>query len=138
MEVTISLSLARSSEAAVPAQGTSHTVVQRFAVNYEYPVVFTRDLFSPENPILANTLARQGGRRHKFAVLIDDGLAARERRVFDFAASLAAPVVVMMAGGYGHAIEETCAIHAQTVAIADEYARRGAFAERAVDVDEPA
>jgi hypothetical protein len=35
--------------------------------------------------------------------------------------------VVMMAGGYGHDIEETCAIHAQTVAIAADHARRRVF-----------
>jgi hypothetical protein len=32
-----------------------------------------------------------------------------------------------MAGGYGHDIEETCAIHAQTVAIGADHARRHAF-----------
>ena len=51
------------------------------------------------------------------------GLAARDRRVFEFAGSCAAPVVVMMAGGYGHVIEETCAIHAQTVALAADHWR---------------
>jgi acetoin utilization deacetylase AcuC-like enzyme len=55
------------------------------------------------------------------------GLAARDRRVFDFATECAAPVVVMMAGGYGHVIEETCAIHAQTVSLAADHARRVAF-----------
>ena len=52
------------------------------------------------------------------------GLAARDRRVFDAAVSHRVPVAVVMAGGYGHVIEETCAIHAETVAIAAEYARR--------------
>lgn len=54
------------------------------------------------------------------------GLAARDRRVFDLASSRKLPVAVAMAGGYGKVIEETCAIHAQTVAIADEHARRRA------------
>jgi acetoin utilization deacetylase AcuC-like enzyme len=62
-----------------------------------------------------------------------EGLAARDRRVFDFAAGRGLPIVVMMAGGYGHVIEETAAIHAQTVALADDYAagyaRRGAFSQ---------
>jgi acetoin utilization deacetylase AcuC-like enzyme len=53
-----------------------------------------------------------------------DGLAARDRRVFEFAASRRLPIAIAMAGGYGHVIEETCAIHAQTVALAAEYAPR--------------
>jgi acetoin utilization deacetylase AcuC-like enzyme len=53
-----------------------------------------------------------------------DGLAARDRRVFEFAAARESPVAVAMAGGYGGDIELTCAIHAQTVAIADGYAKR--------------
>lgn len=53
-----------------------------------------------------------------------EGLATRDRRVFELAASRALPIAVAMAGGYGHVIEETCAIHAQTVALAAEYAPR--------------
>jgi acetoin utilization deacetylase AcuC-like enzyme len=52
-----------------------------------------------------------------------DGLARRDRRVFAFADRRAVPIVVAMAGGYGRVIEETCAIHAQTVAIADVHWR---------------
>ena len=32
------------------------------------------------------------------------------------------PIVVMMAGGSGRTIEETCSIHAQTVVIAAQFA----------------
>ncbi len=53
-----------------------------------------------------------------------EGLATRDRRVFDFADARDLPVAMAMAGGYGRLIEETCAIHAQSVAIADGYARR--------------
>ena len=49
------------------------------------------------------------------------GLAARDRRVFDVTVARGVPTAVMMAGGYGTAIEETCAIHAETVAIANRY-----------------
>ena len=50
--------------------------VQRFAVAYEYPVQFTRGLFDPANPVLAQTLARlEPNRRHRCLVFIDDGLA---------------------------------------------------------------
>lgn len=49
--------------------------IQRFNVAYEYPVVFTRDLFSPGNPVFADTLVRRGSEaRNKVLVLIDDGL----------------------------------------------------------------
>ncbi len=53
-----------------------------------------------------------------------EGLAERDRRVFEMACSRDLPVVVAMAGGYGHVIEETCAIHAQTVALAAEFIDR--------------
>ena len=56
--------------------------------------------------------------------LTQAGLAARDRRVFDAAVSHRVPVAVVMAGGYGRVIEETCSIHAKTVAIAAEYTRR--------------
>lgn len=58
---------------APPAQET-YVREQRFTVAYDYPVVFTRDLFSVGNPILAQTLSRATGAPHKIAVLIDDGL----------------------------------------------------------------
>jgi acetoin utilization deacetylase AcuC-like enzyme len=60
-----------------------------------------------------------------------DGLAARDRRVFELAFTRGIPVAVMMAGGYGTAIEETCAIHAETVAIANEYHLRRVRQRRA-------
>ena len=53
-----------------------------------------------------------------------EGLAERDRRVFEMATSRQLPIAIAMAGGYGHVIEETCAIHAQTVALADEYVQR--------------
>jgi len=49
---------------------------QRFSVSYEYPVAFTRDLFTPENPLLADVVAlREPRKRHKCLVYVDDGLA---------------------------------------------------------------
>lgn len=61
------------------------------------------------------------------------GLAERDRRVFAFAFRRRLPVAVAMAGGYGRVIEETCAIHATTVAIADAFHRRIASARTGVD-----
>lgn len=61
------------------ASTTTKTYEQRFQVEYQYPVVFTRDVFSPTNSAFADVLARrEPGRRHKVAVLIDDGLRTAE------------------------------------------------------------
>ena len=58
---------------AAPAQ----IYLQNFAVRYEYPVAFTRDLFSPANRFFVETLTRlESDCRHKIMVFIDDGLAA--------------------------------------------------------------
>jgi hypothetical protein len=51
-----------------------------------------------------------------------DGLAARDRRVLDAAASRGLPVAIAMAGGYGRNIDDTVAVHLQTVSIASTYA----------------
>lgn len=52
---------------------------QRFSVPYEYPVAFTRHLFAPENPLLADVVAlREARKRHKCLVYVDDGLAAAQ------------------------------------------------------------
>ena len=52
---------------------------QRFAVAYEYPVAFTRGLFDPANPLLAEMLClREPDKRHRCLVFVDAGvLAAR-------------------------------------------------------------
>ena len=77
----------------VSAQNAAtQTHQQRFTITYEFPVVFTRDLFAAENPVFAETLSRQEPeRRHKIAVLIDDGLrSAHEmlpQRIQDYAAA---------------------------------------------------
>ncbi len=58
------------------------------------------------------------------------GLLERDRRVFDWAARRAVPIAVTMAGGYGRVIEETCAVHAQTIGLA--YARYTSNASRSL------
>lgn len=48
----------------------------RFSVTFDYPVVFSEDLFHPGNPLLADTLdRRKEGRRHRTLVFLDGGLA---------------------------------------------------------------
>lgn len=50
---------------------------QAISVPFEYPVCFTRNLFHPNNPLLADALNRLGEhRRHRAAVYIDSGVAA--------------------------------------------------------------
>lgn len=49
---------------------------QRFSVAWDYPVAFTRNLFDPANPLLADMLARrEPEKRHRALVFVDDGLA---------------------------------------------------------------
>ncbi len=84
-----------------------------------------------------------GGDRLGRLALSAAGLAARDRRVFQFTRERMQgqmqeptrerdlPIVVMMAGGYGRVIEETCAIHAETIAIAAQFAKT--FDTRATD-----
>ncbi len=65
--------------ATSPAQDPRQDGVlwQRFAVSFDYPVHFTRGLFDPANPVLAETLARlEPARRHRCVVFLDDGLLA--------------------------------------------------------------
>jgi 3-dehydroquinate synthase len=50
---------------------------QKFSVPFDYPVVFTRGLFTAGNPTLADVADRRGeGRRHRMIVCVDDGLLA--------------------------------------------------------------
>src|SRR5690348_6089736 len=52
------------------------TYIQQFAIQFEYPVHFTHGLFSPDNPILADTVARlEPARRHRVATFVDDAVA---------------------------------------------------------------
>jgi 3-dehydroquinate synthase len=49
--------------------------LQSFAVRFEYPVYFTRDLFDPGNPCLERALTRlEPTKPHRIAVFVDDGV----------------------------------------------------------------
>ena len=55
-------------------QGTS-TSWQKFNVTYEFPVCFTRALFSPENPVFLETLCRlEPAKRHRLLIFVDSGV----------------------------------------------------------------
>jgi hypothetical protein len=64
--------------------------LQRFAIVYEYPVSFTRDLFNAANPTFAETLRRAGPRRHKVDFFLDAGLASADPGLRDRIAAYAA------------------------------------------------
>lgn len=54
---------------------TPSRIDQKFDVRYEYPVVFTRGLFQPGNPALADAVARLGeSRRHRMIAFADAGV----------------------------------------------------------------
>lgn len=72
---------------------------------------------------LAGADPHQGDRLGRLC-LTTEGLATRDARVFDLARAWQVPVVVTMAGGYGHVIEETVAVHLQTVGLACAHWRR--------------
>ncbi|MBI5186360.1 MAG: 3-dehydroquinate synthase [Nitrospinae bacterium] len=57
-------------------QFQSEEYKQEFMVRHNYPVCFTRDLFSPRNPLLASILDRfKEGRKYRAAVFVDSGVA---------------------------------------------------------------
>lgn len=65
---------------ASPKTKSDHSVhLQRFSVEYDFPVYFTDRLFAPENSVLVETLARREPEKcHRCLVFIDDGvLSAR-------------------------------------------------------------
>lgn len=77
--------------------------------------------FDPQLIIyLAGADPHEGDRLGRLNVSAD-GLAQRDRRVLDAARARRLPVAIAMAGGYGRAIEDTVAIHLQTVGIAAGY-----------------
>jgi 3-dehydroquinate synthase len=56
---------------------TPRTILQSIDVNWEFPVVFTQDLFAPENDVLRTTLRRkENHRKHRVIVYIDGHVAS--------------------------------------------------------------
>lgn len=80
--------------------------------------------FSPDLIIyLAGADPHEGDRLGKLKLTLA-GLAARDRMVLDRAVVRNIPVALAMAGGYGKNIQDTVAVHVQTIAIASSYTRR--------------
>ncbi len=75
------------------------THLQRFAVNYSVPVVFTRDAFDPENPTVVDALRRmEPAKRHRVALFLDGGVMAAmpglERAIRRYAAAHAGSIAI--------------------------------------------
>lgn len=85
-------------------------------------ILFQR--FSPQLVIyLAGADPHEGDRLGRLKLTFS-GLAARDHMVLAAAHQRAIPVAVTMAGGYGKDIQETVAVHLQTIVIGSEYAAR--------------
>jgi acetoin utilization deacetylase AcuC-like enzyme len=83
--------------------------------------LFTR--FTPDLIIyLAGADPHEGDRLGRLKLTME-GLAARDRMVLNHARERGIPVAVAMAGGYGKNIQDTVAVHVQTIGIASTYAR---------------
>lgn len=81
--------------------------------------------FAPDLLIyLAGADPHEGDRLGKMKLTMA-GLAARDRMVLDSARKRRLPVAIAMAGGYGKNIQDTVAVHLQTIAIASTYAYAG-------------
>ncbi|CAJ0788370.1 hypothetical protein LMG18090_02254 [Ralstonia mannitolilytica] len=79
---------------------------------------------------LAGADPHEGDRLGRLKLTLD-GLARRDQEVFDFAYQRRIPIAVTMAGGYGNNIDDTVAVHAQTIALAARHAQRWAARESA-------
>jgi len=85
------------------AETTTHW--QRFAVPYEFPVVFTEGVFDPGNPALRDALCRlEPRKRHRVVVFVDDSLSGHLGKIEEYAAhhrdviELACPPIAMPGG----------------------------------------
>ena len=81
------------------------------------------DCFDPQLLIfLAGADPYEGDRLGRLRLSMA-GMAARDTMVMDVARMRRLPVAIAMAGGYGRVIEDTVAVHLQTIRIASQYCR---------------
>jgi 3-dehydroquinate synthase len=88
----------------------TQTTLQHIALSFDFPVVFTRRAFDPDNPALPEVLGRAGPGPHRLGVVLDGGLVKADpglvgRLTASLSANarvaeLAAPPLVV-AGGEG-------------------------------------
>lgn len=80
--------------------------------------------FSPQLIIfLAGADPHEGDRLGRLKLSFD-GLARRDAMLLETASRHGIPVAIAMAGGYGKNIQDTVAIHLQTISLAAHFARR--------------
>lgn len=92
------------------------------ALSEALAILFAR--FSPDLLIyLAGADPHEGDRLGRLRLTMN-GLARRDALVFDAAQARGLPIAVAMAGGYGNQIEDTVAVHLQTVTMAARYHAR--------------
>ncbi len=73
---------------STPTQTAIHW--QRFAVPYEFPVVFTEGVFDAENLALRDVLCRlEPAKRHRVIFFVDDGLLAVQENLLDLISTYA-------------------------------------------------
>jgi 3-dehydroquinate synthase len=94
---------------------------QSFAVQYDYPVYFTRDVFEPANLCLRDALTRlESSKRHRLAVFVDEGVTLASpdllRRIVRYAehhddALTIAGDVVVVPGGEAVKNQHDCVEH---------------------------
>lgn len=73
---------------STPTQTAIHW--QRFAVSYEFPVVFTEGVFDPGNLALRDVLCRlEPAKRHRVIFFVDDGLLAGQEKLLDLISTYA-------------------------------------------------
>jgi 3-dehydroquinate synthase len=91
------------------ATGEARAFVQRFSVSYEFPVYFTRDVFSENGSVLLESIrAEASGRRSRVLFILDEGVVREmpdlPRRVGAYVAAnsteieLAGPVEIVEGG----------------------------------------
>lgn len=82
-------------------------VMQSFAVRYDYPVYFTRNVFEASNPCLERALTRlESDKRHRVSVFLDEGV------------SLASPDLVARIRHYAAEHSETMELAGDVVVVA--------------------
>lgn len=64
-------------EARLDSGVGTETVWQEFSVPYTFPVIFTRELFAPANPVLRDVLCRhESDKKHRIIMFIDAGVVS--------------------------------------------------------------
>lgn len=86
------------------------TIEQSFAVTFNYPVVFTRDAFSPDNEAIPEILSRSGRTLNRVLAVVEAELIAKDPDLLDKMAAFAArheesmvfvaPPVIVRGGEY--------------------------------------